>query len=55
MYIHESESMKMIRKIRDENSARHAKMSFEEQKKEEQEFLKRFEKQLGRPLNLRPQ
>jgi len=48
----ESEAMTMIRKIRDENSARHANMTFEELKKESAEVLQKFANEMKKPLRI---
>jgi len=47
-----SKAMKMIRKIRDENSERHSKMSVAERKKEANEALAWFSKALKKPLTV---
>ena len=48
----ESKEMIELRKIRDANSERHSKMTFEERKREETETLKWVEEKLGRPNNI---
>ena len=48
----ESESMKEIRKIRDENSLRHISMSQEERKRESEESIKWLSEKLGKPLKV---
>lgn len=47
-----SEAMKMIRRIRDENSERHSKMSAEERKKEADNALAWFSKALKKKLTV---
>jgi hypothetical protein len=44
----DSKEMIELRKIRDANSARHIKMSFEELQKEEKDILLRYEKLLDK-------
>ena len=46
----ESEAMKWVRKVRDENSARHATMTLEERIAEGKEIIAEFERRLGRKL-----
>jgi len=46
--MYESEAMLEIRKIRDENSERHLKMTPEEIKKELDESMKRFEERIAK-------
>jgi len=47
---YESEAMKEIRRIRDENSLRHLKMTPEERKKESEEAVQWFESMMGRKI-----
>ena len=46
----QDKTMLELRKIRDANSKRHMKMSFEEMKKEEEETLKWLEQKVGRSI-----
>ena len=46
----ESEMMTMIREVRNDNSARHAKMTIEERLKESDEVIRWFEKRTGKKV-----
>lgn len=47
-----SKVMEELRRIRDENSARHANMTIEELKKESDEILEKFARKLKKPLKI---
>jgi len=48
----ESKVMEELRRIRDENSARHMKMTLEERKKESDEVLQKFANRMKKPLKI---
>ena len=47
-----SAAMDEIRKIRDENSLRHLKMTREELKAESQQSIERYIKRIGKPVKI---
>ncbi|MDR2727938.1 MAG: hypothetical protein LBB56_02310 [Chitinispirillales bacterium] len=47
-----SKVMEELRRIRDENSARHVNMTIEELRKESDEVLERFARRLKKPLRI---
>ena len=50
----ESEAMLWVRKVRDENSVRHAKMTLAEMRAEADEAIKLMEKMTGKTVVRRP-